>query len=117
MACMSADQVAEIAPGIRESIAGGDALCATFTITGDSSRWVQFVGGVINAAYPYPTDPAAFITQLGAGVVESYEAGQYVTVRMTTVDVDAIARWIDAYFEQALGALSNYSVHCRLERL
>lgn len=35
---MSAEQVAEIAPGIRESLAGGDSACATFAIAGDESR-------------------------------------------------------------------------------
>ena len=114
---MSADQVAEIAPAIRESIAGGDRLCATFTISGDESRWVQFMGNVVNAAYPYTAEPTALIARLGSGVIESYDSEQYVTVRLPTRDVYAIARWIDAYFQQVLRAGDDYSIDCSLERL
>jgi len=114
---MSADPIAEIAPAIRESLAGGDTLCATFTIAGDESRWVQFMGSVVNAAYPYTADPATLVARVGGGVVESYEAQQYVTVRMPDPNVYAIARWIDAYFQQALRAASDYSIDCSLEKL
>jgi hypothetical protein len=114
---MSADQIAEIAPGVREAIAGGDDLCVTFTISGDEDRWVQFVGGVVNAAWPHAHDPEPLIAQLGHAAVESYQAEQYVTARLRVADVYAVARWIDAYFEHALGAGTDYSLDLEIERL
>lgn len=114
---MSANQIAEISPGLREAIAGGDNLCATFVIAGDENRWIQFVGGTVNAAYPHTQDPAPLIMALGDAVIESFEPGQYVTVRLQVVDVYSIARWIDRYFEQVLAADNDYSVDVTLESL
>jgi hypothetical protein len=107
--------VAEIAPGVREAMAGGDKLCATFEITGDESRWVQFVGSVVNAAYPLAADPDALIARLGNAVVESSEPGKYVTVRLQITSALAIAKWIDGYFRHALGSGSEYSIDLSLQ--
>ena len=50
---MGSDQIAEIAPGVKEALAGGPSWCATFKISCDPNRWVQFTAGTINAAYPH----------------------------------------------------------------
>src|SRR3981081_1391046 len=114
---MSADQVAEISPGVREAIAGSANLCATFEVAGDHSRWVQFTRGVINATYPHPEDPAARIATLGSAVVEAYLAGQHITVRLSLTEPRAIAQWIDRYFEQVLAAAADYSVDLSLKTI
>jgi hypothetical protein len=49
---VGSDQIAEIAPGVREALAGGPSWRVTFEISGDPNRWVQFTAGTINAAYP-----------------------------------------------------------------
>lgn len=109
--------VAEIAAGVREAIAGGDKLCATFVIAGDEDRWLQFVGSVVNAAYPHRQDPEDLIARIGNAVVESSEAGKYVTARLEITHVLGIARWIDTYFKEVLGADSDYSVDLDLQWL
>jgi hypothetical protein len=43
-------QIAEIAPGVKEARAGGQSWCATFEISGDPGKRVQFTGDTINAA-------------------------------------------------------------------
>jgi hypothetical protein len=114
---MSADPVEQMVPGIRESIAGGETMCATFTIKGAPDRWVQYMDGCVNAAWPASGDPLRLVARLGGGVVKDHDAGVFITIRMETADVHVIARWIDAYFRQALAARSNYSVDCAVEKL
>lgn len=109
--------VGEIAVGIREAVAGGAKLCATFVISGDDSRWVQFVDTVINAAYPRDQDPSALVAELGNAVVDSYVADQYVTVKLQSIDTLAVARWIDLYFREVLDARPDYSVDLELQWL
>jgi hypothetical protein len=107
--------VAEIAPGVREAIAGGGKLCATFEITGDSSRWVQFVGSVVNAAYPLERDPRSIVAKLGDAIVEGFEPGKYVTVQIQMTSPVKIAQWIEAYFRQVLRADGEYSIDLSLD--
>jgi hypothetical protein len=111
------DQVAEIAPRIRESIEGGADMCATFTIKGDPKRWVQFMDGRVNAFLPETFDVEQVVPRLGGGVLDEYDTGVFVMVRMETADVHVIAPWIDAYFRHVLAARSNYSIDCTVERL
>jgi hypothetical protein len=40
-----------------------------------------------------------------------------VTARLRVADVYAVARWIDAYFEHALGVGTDYSLDLEIERL
>lgn len=114
---MSASQIAEIASGVQKVVADGDGLCATFTVAGDDDRWVQFTDGVVNAAYPHAHDPGSFMAKLGDAVVESFEAGQHLTVHLKATDPEAIARWIDSYFDQVLAAGSDYAIETTLESL
>lgn len=107
--------VGEIAPGVREAIAGGDQLCATFEIEGAPDCWVQFVGTVINAAWPHRQDPAQAIAKIGNAVVESYEARKFVTAQLQTTNALEIARLIDAYFQLVLGAKKDYRLNLALD--
>jgi hypothetical protein len=114
---MSADQVAEIAPPIREALAGGPGLCATFVVSGQSQAWLQFVDGVINAAYPAAAEPASVLAELGSATLQNWEAGKYLTAALVLGDARAIAKWIDGYFEKVLSAGSEYALDVSLERL
>lgn len=107
--------VAEIAIAVRKSIAGGDRLCATFEIAGDPGPWVQFVGDVINGAWPHQHEPGPLIAKIGNAVVDSYEPQKYATAHLQTTNALAIARSIDSYFQLVLGAEKNYSVDVTLE--
>ena len=78
---------------------------------------MQFVGDVVNAAYPYMQSPDPFIAGIGNAAVESYEAGKYVTVHLQIADPRGIANWIDSYFQQVLDAESDYAVDVSLQWL
>jgi hypothetical protein len=112
---MSADQIAELAPGVREALADS-AYCATFEVSGLPDMWVQFHDGVLNAAYPYESNPTSLLAELG-GSLEEWEAEQFVTVELGTDDVRTLAKWIDAYFVQVLHAEADYAVDVRIERM
>ena len=114
---MSADSIAEIAPAIREVIDGGPNLCTTFTVAGKPDAWVQFVGGVANAAYPRKEDPSAVLATLGSASLEDWTPGEFLTVRLETDDASSIAAWIDQYFEQILGAGSGYALDVSIESM
>jgi len=112
---MSADQIAEISPGVREALADS-AFCATFEVSGQSDKWVQFHDGVLNAAYPHESNPASLLAELG-GSLEEWAAEQFLTVKLATEDVRTLAKWIDAYFARALNAGADYTVDVRIERM
>jgi hypothetical protein len=116
---MSADQVAEISPAIREVLAGGPDLCATFEIAGDAASWVQYSDGVVNAAYPHATDPRAMLAAIGDLSIEEleWEPGKYLSVKMVGVDARGIAKWIDQYFAQVLRAKPDYAVDVSIVNL
>jgi len=114
---MSADQIAEIAPAIREAIDGGPDICSTFTVVGKPDAWVQFVGGVANAAYPRTDDPSMILASLGSAALESWAPGEFLTVKLDTGDVPSIAAWIDRYFEQVLNAGSGYALDVSIESM
>lgn len=112
---MSADQVSEIAPGVREALEAPD-FCATFEVAGHADKWVQFHDGTLNAAYPRAEHPSAVLATLG-GALEEWAAGISLTVALTANDGRTIAKWIDRYFETVLGAPDDYGVDVRLERV
>ena len=114
---MSADSIAEIAPAIQEAIDGGPDLCATFTVAGNPDAWVQFVGGVANAAYPRKDDPSAVLAMLGCASLQDWTPGEFLTVRLETDDALSVAAWIDRYFEQVLGAGSGYALDVSIESM
>ena len=50
---VGSDQIAEIAPIVREVLNGGPGWLATFEAMGDPMKWVQFQIGTIKAAYHF----------------------------------------------------------------
>ena len=121
---MTADQLAEIRAALLESVAGGENCCATFTADGDASKWVQFVGTSLNCAYPSEAPPTVELLpaelRAGVGGVElvTWEVGTFVTYEVGVLDVDALARLIDAVFVGLLGcAPGAYEVDVEFEQL
>jgi len=114
---MGADQLAEITPAIREVLAGEPGLCATLTVAGDMESWLQFVGGVVNAAYPRSTEPNELLEKLGSAVLQTWEPHQFVTVALDLEHPREISKWIDEYFEKVLGAPAGYAVDVSLSQL
>jgi hypothetical protein len=114
---VGSDQVAEIAPGVREALAGGPSWCVTFEVSGDPNRWVQFTDGTINAAYPYVEAPGPRLGTLGSFAVEEWEPTKSVTGTLALEDATSIARWIDCYFAEVLDCDKDYSVDLEFDRL
>ena len=113
---MNADPVAEITPAIQEALDDPE-LCATLALMGNSQAWVQFVGGVLNAAYPTAADPAELLAELGSATLQNWEPGNFLTVALELGDALSIATWIDRYFEKVLGAGSAYALDVTVENL
>jgi len=113
---MGSDQIAEIAPGVREALAGGASLCVTFEVTGDPGRWVQFTAGTINAAYPHSDAPGLRLAGLEALAVKEWEPNKCVTGTLALEDAKSIAGWIDRYFLEVLDCASDYSVDLAFDR-
>jgi hypothetical protein len=114
---MGSDQIAEIAPGVREALAGGPSWCATFTSSCDPKRWVQFTAGTINAAYPYDEMPASCLEELGSFELNDWAPNKFITGVLALEDARSVARWIDHYFVAVLGCDLDYAVDVLLEQL
>lgn len=109
---MGADQIAQLVPAIRQVLDGpaeGRSLCATFEVSGDADKWVQFTGGALNFAYPLDADPALLPARLGIGLTNAlvlieWEARAFATFNLEAqLSVRELARIIDAIFESTLG--------------
>lgn len=61
--------------------------------------------------------PDALIDALGSASVVAFEPRRYVTVDLGLDQPADIARWIDAYFTQTLGAGPDTSVSVVLEEI
>jgi hypothetical protein len=116
-AAVGSDQIAEIAPGVKEALAGGRSWCVTFEISGDPNRWVQFTAGTINAAYPHVAAPGPRLGALRSFAVEEWEPNKSVTGRLALEDAGSIARWIDRYFAEVLDCDWDYSVDLKFDHL
>ena len=103
--------------GVREALAGGPDWCASFSIERDENKWLQFTTDLINAAYPHQAVPADFQDLFAGREVIAFEAGLYVTIRMTFADVRTASNWIDAYFQQVLGCGEDYPLELELVEL
>jgi hypothetical protein len=114
---VGSDQIAEITPGVEEALAGGPSWCATFKISCDPNKWVQFTAGTINAAYPYIEAPESRLGELGSFALSEWALNKYVTGMLSLEDARSIARWIDNYFVEILGCDWDYTVDLLLERL
>lgn len=122
---MSADQIAEISPLVREVFASEPSspdatLCATLEVVGHPDAWLQLVPGTLNFAYPLTTDPTATLGPLLANLPESsvisWEPGAFATVAFGPVAPRVVATVIDALLS-TLFSLDDYSVDGSLEEI
>lgn len=122
---MSADQLAEIRPCVREvlAVSAGDAraaLCATLEISGRPQAWVQITRTTLNFAWLDARSPLDLLPDILESLpnwqLESWEAHKYATVTFASGDIRAIAISIDALFER-LFAGGDYAVDASMQRL
>jgi hypothetical protein len=123
---MSADQVAEIAPLVREVLnaankeATGSEWCATFEVVGNSAAWAQVTASVINVSYPHRDEPykrlEGILSRLPDAHIVSWEPGQYATFSYGPATAMVIAQVVDEALT-LLFQLPDYSVDSRVERL
>ncbi len=96
-------------------------LCATIVADRDEDRWVQVLGDSLNVAYPSSDDPARRLVPLLAAKVpvtlETWEAGTYATLRLGSLELEAVAGAVDAVFTELLGRSADYEVTVTLERM
>jgi len=123
---MSADQIAEIAPLVREVLsasaqqAPGPEWCATFEVVGNSSAWAQVTASSVNFAYPHEDAPRvrleSVLSRLPDIELLSWEPGQYATFSFGPASATAVARVVDEALA-LLFELDEYSVDGQLERI
>jgi len=118
---MSADQIAEIRPAIREAIEGAPETCATLEVAGSPGKWMQVVGRTINAAYPHEDHPHQRVSTLPsvAGLkLTGWEARKFASFELPELDVAVLAPWIDAYFVGVLACpAGDYHFDISLQKL
>lgn len=124
---MSADQIAEIAPLIREVFAharehqaqDGD-LCATFEVVGVTDAWAQVTPAELNVAYPsdrFPDEELGEILRgLPAAQLVSWEPNTFATWSFVSEEPREVAKVVDQVLAK-LFDLGDYSVDGQLERL
>jgi hypothetical protein len=118
---MSADQIAQISPKVREVFeAPSDTMCATFEIAGNADAWVQVMKDNINAAYPFDNAPEGRVKEILASLpgssITAWEAKTFVTLAFESTNANAVAKAVDLLFAKLFSA-GNYSVTCRMEDL
>lgn len=126
---MSADQIAEISPLIREVLDAyaakpadsNDELCATLEVGGQPDAWIQFIFGTLNFAYPSQTPPEELLGDVLAPLpgwrIQMWEAGKFATVDFDRdATLHTIAHTIDALFER-LFSPGDYTINGQLEEI
>ena len=124
---MSADQIAEIAPFIREVFeyarqhpAARRDLCATYDVVGVNDAWAQVTARELNVAYPLENSPEEELRQvvqrLPAARLISWEAGRYATWSFVSTNAAEVAEVLDQVLSH-LFELGDYSVNTQLEHL
>ena len=124
---MSADQVAEIAPFIRELLdharekpASERELCATYEVVGVSGAWAQVTPTELNVAYPSARPPEEelreILQRLPAAQLLSWEPGKFATWSFASTNPMEIARVVDHVLAKLFN-LGDYSIDAQLERL
>jgi len=99
---MGLGREAQIAEAVREVQARGESWCATFEMSNDPARWVQFTIDAINVAYPHAEDPSDRLRVLGVLTVVAWEPNKYASVTIASDDAGAVAAWIERYFADIL---------------
>ena len=118
----NADQLSEIRPGLREALSGGDNVCVTFEVEENEKRWVQYVGGTVNAAY-FTRDapdiskvPNALHEKLGKITLEGWEPLKFMTLGIDNPEVGSLAKLIDWIFTELQGCgVGEYHLNVSVE--
>jgi hypothetical protein len=66
-------------------------------ISGDPNRWVQFIAGTINAAYPHNEAPESRLDELGLFALREWTPNNYITGILALEGARSVAHWIDHY--------------------
>jgi hypothetical protein len=119
---VSADKIAEIRPALRDAIDGAPDTCVTLSVAGDSTKWVQIVARMVNAAYPHYSDPAERAKTLPAlswkSQVVNWESGKFATFEFEKLEPTSLAHWIEAYFVTVLDCVpGQYHIDITCEEL
>ena len=114
---MSAERISRITAAVKEVVARGKSWCATFEISGDPRRWVQFNDGMINAAYPYAETPGDRFGLLKGDTLLGWEPNKYATIATGLNDPNAIAALIERYLADVLACGSSDAVTVTLQDL
>ena len=119
---MPADQVAFIAPMIREMLQEGDGWCVRFSQEGNDSNWIEVAGSVLNIKYPHDQNPVGLLKTLGVESAESlitasWSAGVYATLEAPDREIYSLAKYVDQIFERVLGLGGDYDVDAEIFQL
>src|SRR5689334_16177413 len=99
---MKTDRTYAMALDVQEALDRRPDWCATFEDMADESRWVQFVDGVINAAWPFSGAPDARFKKMGSIELTAWSRAKYATGALALTDKTEIAKWIERYFLEVL---------------
>lgn len=86
---------------VEAAVDGDTDQCLNINLHDDDQKWVQVTWDMINAFYPYENEPQYHLTDLcvipsGSEIID-WKAGQYVTIKYDTDDVNEIRTFIIAY--------------------
>jgi hypothetical protein len=119
---MNPDRLAQVLPLVRKVLLAPPSLslCATFEVVGHDEIWIQVTNNSINLAYPAKEDPQTRLAQIANGRpctgILDWEPTTFVTLSYASVDPQAVAKVVDALFEDFFG-LADCAVDGRLESL
>jgi len=114
---MTPTSFAAIQDAVTRCQQGPVGLCATLSVDGDESLWVQYVDGQVNMASHATDWPDDLVASLGGGTIVAFEPRQYLTVNLVVTDPAGIARWIEAWFTQGLGVGDDAAIMARIEQI
>jgi len=100
-----AERHAEILTAVRDANAAGPHACVTFTVAGNGDKYIQYIDGTLNAAYPRDEDPMVVMGGLNLqeiGDLEAWDPGVFATFTVHDSDARQVAEWIHLYFVAVL---------------
>lgn len=119
---MPADQIASIAPMIREMLEAGDGWCARFTQKGCDSNWVEVAGTMINISYPHNLSPGEILKRVGvdsagALIASEWSPNVFATFEAPDREIYSLAKYVDQIFEKVLSLGGDYDLDVEIFRL
>jgi hypothetical protein len=122
----SADAIATLQPAIAEVLEAskcGDVWCATFEVSGDTSRWVQITADTLNLPYPLVEPPQQVLASLGLADAARLELREWKAREFATFEVPEgataaeMARIADGLLRGLLGCAAAYALDVKMEKL